>query len=86
MKKKKTTNANYNIEFENLELEDETTMNLVDADYVYHMEQENIQLRNNNEWFHQENCAMKQEIHRLRAMMMGMLRQWEECEMEMEWR
>lgn len=52
---------------------DEDNMNLVDADYVYHMEQDNTQLRNENEWLHQENCAMKQEIDRLRAMMMGMM-------------
>jgi len=84
MKKPKPVSAVRNLQPE-LDY-DEENMNLVDADYVYHMEQENMQLRNNNEWFHQENCSMKQEIHRLRAMMMGMLRQWEECEMEMEWR
>jgi hypothetical protein len=62
-----TSVRNLNQEF------DEDNMNLVDADYVYHMEQDNTQLRNENEWLHQENCAMKQEIDRLRAMMMGMM-------------
>ncbi len=52
---------------------DDDNMNLVDADYVYHMEQENTQLRNETEWLQDENCAMKQEIDRLRAMMMGMM-------------
>lgn len=55
------------------ELEDDETMNLVDADYVYHLEKDNTQLRNNNDWFQHENYMMKQEIDRLRSMMMGMV-------------
>jgi hypothetical protein len=56
-----------------LELEDDETMNLVDADYVYYLEQENTQLRNNNEWLQNENCAMQQEIDKLRDMLVGMI-------------
>lgn len=52
---------------------DEDNMNLVDADYVYHMEQENMQLRNNNEWLQDEICALNQEIERFRGMMIEMI-------------
>ena len=60
-------------EQEQLEFEDDETMNLVDADYVYHLEQMNTQLRNNNEWLQDDNYAMQQEIDKLRDMMVGMI-------------
>ena len=61
-------------QFADLELPtDEETMNLVDADYVYHMEQDNTQLRNNNIWVNQQNYMLQQEVERLRGMMMGMV-------------
>ena len=52
---------------------DDENMNLVDADYVYHMEQNNMQLRNNNDWIQQQNYMLQQEVERLRSMMMGMM-------------
>ena len=58
----------------NLEQElDDETMNLVDADYVYHLEKDNTQLRNNNELLLHEIYALKQEVDRLRSIMMGMV-------------
>jgi hypothetical protein len=48
-------------------------MNLVDADYVYHLEQMNTQLRNNNEMLQCENYAMQEEIDKLRDMLVGMI-------------
>ena len=55
------------------ELEDDETMNLVDADYVYHLEQDNTQLRNNNELLQHDNYALNQEVDRLRCMMIEMI-------------
>jgi hypothetical protein len=49
------------------------TMDLVDADYVYHLEQDNTQLRNNNDWFQQQNYILQQEIERLRTIMHGIV-------------
>jgi hypothetical protein len=49
--------------------QDDESMNLVDADYVYHTEQDNTSLRNNNAWLLQQNFNMQKEIDRLRTMM-----------------
>jgi hypothetical protein len=51
----------------------EDNMNLVDADYVYHMEQDNTQLRNENEWLQDENCELEKEIDKLRDMLVEMI-------------
>lgn len=72
-KMKPAATRNLEKHFAEEELEDDETMNLVDADYVYHLEKENTQLRNNNDWFQHENYMMKQEVERLRSMMMGMV-------------
>lgn len=65
---------NLDKEFAELELPtDDENMNLVDAEYVYHMEQDNMQLRNNNDLFQQQNYMLQQEVERLRSMMMGMM-------------
>jgi len=65
---------NLNQEFAQPELDyNEDNMNLVDADYVYHMEQENMQLRNNNECLQCDNYAMQEEIDKLRDMMVEMI-------------
>ena len=72
-KMKPAATRNLEKHFAEEELEDDETMNLVDADYVYHLEKDNTQLRNNNDWFQHENYMMKQEIDRLRSMMMGMV-------------
>jgi hypothetical protein len=72
-KMKPVATRNLEKHFAEEDLEDDETMNLVDAGYVYHLEQENTQLRNNNDWFQHENYMMKQEIDRLRSMMMGMV-------------
>ena len=48
--------------------DEDATMNLVDADYVYHLEQDNTQLRNNNDWFQQQNYMLQQEVERLRSL------------------
>ena len=55
-----------NLETEFLEDEEEETMNLVDSEYVYYIEQDNGRL-------YEENNQMRQEIERLRAMMYGMV-------------
>ena len=52
---------------------DDDTMNLVDADYVYYLEQDNTQLRNSGAWLQQQNFGMQKEIERLRAMMHSMV-------------
>ena len=70
IRKRRVTAAVRNLENE---FYDEDNMNLVDADYVYHMEQENTQLRNNNEWLEEENCALNEEIEKLHSMMVEMI-------------
>ena len=73
-KRKALRNLNLEQEFADQELPtDDENMNLVDADYVYHMEQDNMQLRNNNDWIQQQNYMLQQEVERLRSMMMGMV-------------
>jgi len=75
-KKRKAVLRNLEQEFAQPDLDfptDDENMNLVDADYVYHMEQENMQLRNNNDWLQQKNYMLQQEVERLRVMMMGMV-------------
>jgi len=58
----------------NQELEyNEYNMNLVDADYVYHMEQDNTQLRNENDMLKDENCELEREIDKLRDMLVEMI-------------
>jgi hypothetical protein len=52
---------------------DEDNMNLVDADYVYHMEQDNTQLRNENDLLKDENCELEKEIDKLRDMLVEMI-------------
>jgi hypothetical protein len=62
-----TSVRNLNQEF------DEYNMNLVDADYVYHMEQDNTQLRNENDLLKDEICELEQEIDKLRDMLVEMI-------------
>jgi len=62
-----TSVRNLNQEF------DEYNMNLVDADYVYHMEQDNTQLRSENDLLKDENCELEQEIDKLRDMLVEMI-------------
>jgi hypothetical protein len=74
--KKRKALRNLEQEFSELELatdDENDNMNLVDAEYVYHMEQDNMQLRNNNDWIQQQNYILQQEVERLRSMMMGMM-------------
>jgi hypothetical protein len=73
-KRKALRNLNLEQEFADQELPtDDENMNLVDAEYVYHMEQDNMQLRNNNDWIQQQNYMLQQEVERLRSMMLGMV-------------
>jgi len=62
-----TSVRNLNQEF------DEYNMNLVDADYVYHMEQDNTQLRNENDLLKDENCELEREVDKLRDMLVEMI-------------
>lgn len=73
MKPAATRNLEKQFAEQELPTTDDETMNLVDADYVYHLEQENTQLRNNNEWLQNENCELENEIDRLRNMLIEMI-------------
>ena len=65
---------NLNQEFAQPDLDyNEDNMNLVDADYVYHMEQDNTQLRNENDMLKDENCELEREIDKLRDMLVEMI-------------
>jgi hypothetical protein len=58
-------------EFQNESLvsteEEDETMNLVDATYVYYLEQDNTKLRNLNHWLHQQNILLLQELSRFNS-------------------
>lgn len=73
MKPAATRNLEKHFAEQELPTTDDETMNLVDADYVYHMEQDNTQLRNENEMLQHENCELEQEIDKLRDMLVEMI-------------